>query len=187
MNAVRESRSPVWNGEQGRKAERLGFALFVENLSRPAEFLGQWEQEKKRKRNREAGSERWTTAAIVSMDGQDRSKTRQSRFGFKDNKCGNADCSLGTPTSSTFIPIPLPVLRDLRSSLQPEQDAFKLDGSFLPLFFFHVLKSVRILDSNLKRDQRDTDFSAGRLVDVAGECLGRKKEKKEINYLFPSC
>lgn len=71
-----------------------------------------------------------------------------------------------------------PVLRDLRSSLQPEQDAFKLDGSFLPLFFFHVLKSVRILDSNLKRDQRDTDFSASRLVDVAGECLGRKKEKK---------
>lgn len=61
------------------REERLseaGFALFVENLSRPAEFLGQWEQEKKRKRNREAGRERWTTAAIVSMDGQDRSKTR---------------------------------------------------------------------------------------------------------------
>lgn len=42
----------------GRKAERVGFALFVENLSRPAEFLGQWEQEKKRKRNREAGREK---------------------------------------------------------------------------------------------------------------------------------
>lgn len=77
-----------------------------------------------------------------------------------------------------------PVLRDLRSSLQPEQDAFKLDGSFLPLFFFHVLKSVRILDSNLKRDQRDTNFSASRLQE---NVWGGRKKKKEINYLFPSC
>lgn len=72
----------------------------------------------------------------------------------------------------------LPVLRDLRSSLEPEQDAFKLDESFLFFFFFYVKKRL-IFDSSLKEIMR-YGFPASRLVDVQEDVWeGRKKKKRD--------
>lgn len=68
----------------------------------------------------------------------------------------------------------LPVLRDSRSSLEPEQDAFKLDLESFPFFF---LKSVWF------EFKRDMDFPArSRLIQE--DVWGRKRERKRRDWFL---
>lgn len=128
-------------------------------------------------------------------DGQDRSKTRQSRFGFEDNKCGNADCSLGTPTSSTFIRIPLPAswyyaIQGLPSNRNKTRLNWT-NGLFFRFFFlflfFSFLRVKRRFDFNetmrygFSVDQIESMFER-MLQSVIIIIFGKEEKKGKNNF-----